>query len=80
MSHIPGALDLPEDDFETAFGHHEALLRSRLDLVVYCSGWGCEASHLVAGRLRERGLHAAILHDGLPAWEDAGFPLEMGEP
>ncbi len=76
ISHIPGALALPEDDFEVAFTRHEERLRATLDLVVYCSGWGCEASHLVAQRLRERGIHAAILHEGLPAWEDAGLPLE----
>jgi rhodanese-related sulfurtransferase len=78
MSHIPGALPLPEDDFEAAFEAIEARLRAQEDLVVYCSGFGCEASHLVAQRLRERGLQAAILHEGLPAWEEAGLPVEEG--
>ncbi len=79
MSHIPGALSLPEDDFELAFGRLEPRLRAQLDLVVYCSGFGCEASHIVARQLRERDIHAAILHDGLPAWEDAGYPLQEEE-
>src|SRR5262245_1917163 len=74
MSHIPGALPLPEDDFEGAFPALEKRLRARFDLVVYCSGFGCEASHIVARRLRERGIPAAILHDGWPAWTDAGYP------
>jgi len=78
MARIPGAAALPEDEFETAFAGLELELRSRFDLVVYCSGWGCEASHIVARQLRERGIHAAILHEGLPAWEDAGYPLEQG--
>lgn len=79
MSHISGALSLPEDDFERAFGRLEPRLRAQLDIVVYCSGFGCESSHIVARQLRERDIHAAILHDGLPAWEDAGYALEEGE-
>jgi rhodanese-related sulfurtransferase len=78
MSHIPGALPLPEDDFEGAFPSVEKTLRGRFDLVVYCSGFGCEASHIVARRLRERGIPAAILHDGWPAWTDAGYPVREG--
>jgi rhodanese-related sulfurtransferase len=78
MEHIPGALPLPEDDFDRAFARLEPLLRSRFDLVVYCSGFGCEASHLVAARLRDKGIHAAILHEGWPAWQDARYPTKTG--
>jgi hypothetical protein len=45
MSHIPGALPLPEDDFDLAFAKIEPRLRSSFDIIVYCSGFGCEASH-----------------------------------
>jgi rhodanese-related sulfurtransferase len=79
MAHVPGALPLPEDGFEAAFARIEPQLRSRFDIVVYCSGFGCEASHLVAGRLRERGIQAAILQEGWPAWTDAGFPTREGD-
>jgi rhodanese-related sulfurtransferase len=79
MSHIPGALALPEDDFDKAFARLEPALRSRFDLVVYCSGYGCEASHIVAGKLKERGIQAAILNEGWPAWTDAGYPTRAGE-
>lgn len=78
MEHIPGALPLPEDDFDAAFAGLEPRLRSSFDIVVYCSGWGCEASHIVARRLRERGIQAAILHEGWPAWTDAGYPTRTG--
>ena len=50
MSHIPGAVPLPEDDFDRHFPAVEARLRSDFDAVVYCAGYGCEASHLVAER------------------------------
>lgn len=79
MEHIPGALPLPEPDFDAAFAKLEPRLRSSFDIVVYCSGWGCEASHIVAAKLRERGIHAAILHEGWPAWTDAGYPTKAGD-
>ena len=75
MSHIPGALPLPEDDFDKAFAELEPRLRASFDIVVYCSGYGCEASHIVARKLREKGVQAAILHEGWPAWTDAGYPV-----
>jgi rhodanese-related sulfurtransferase len=78
MAHIPGALPLPEDDFERGFSQLEPRLRSSLDIVVYCSGYGCEASHIVARKLRERNVHAAVLHEGWPAWTDAGYPTRTG--
>ena len=79
MEHIPGALPLPEPDFPAAFARLEPKLRTSFDIVVYCSGWGCEASHIVAAKLRERGIHAAILHEGWPAWTGAGYPTKAGE-
>jgi rhodanese-related sulfurtransferase len=79
MGHIPGALPLPEPDFERAFTGLEPRLRRHFNLVVYCSGYGCEASHIVARRLREKGIHAAILNEGWPAWTDAGYPVTSGE-
>jgi rhodanese-related sulfurtransferase len=80
MERIPGSRPLPDDDFEAAFARLEPTLRSRLDIVVYCAGFGCEASHSVARRLRDRGIHAAIFADGWPAWTEAGHPTESGPP
>jgi rhodanese-related sulfurtransferase len=76
MSRIPGSLALPEEDFERAFPGLAPQLRRARAIVVYCSGYGCEASHVVARKLRERGFDAAILDEGLPAWEDAHLPLD----
>jgi rhodanese-related sulfurtransferase len=79
MSHIPGSLSLPEEDFDRAFGALEPRLRQTYNIVVYCSGYGCEASHVVARKLREKGVHAAILNEGWPAWNDAGYPVTTGD-
>jgi rhodanese-related sulfurtransferase len=76
MSRIPGSLPLPEEAFEPAFQELEPRLRRASAVVVYCSGYGCEASHVVARKLRERGFAAAILDEGLPAWQDASLPLD----
>jgi rhodanese-related sulfurtransferase len=77
MNRIPGALSLPDDGFAEAWPEVEPALRRARAIVVYCSGYGCEASHLVARRLRERGFAAAVLDEGLPAWQDAGLPLDQ---
>jgi rhodanese-related sulfurtransferase len=78
MSHVPGALPLPEDDFEASFARLLPTLRGRLDVIVYCSGYGCEASHNVARKLKQRGVPAAILYEGWPAWQAAGYPERSG--
>ena len=80
MSHIPNAVPLPEDDFDRHFTAIEPRLRASFDAVVYCAGYGCEASHLVAERLKARGIHVAILNEGWPAWTDAGYPVTEGKP
>jgi rhodanese-related sulfurtransferase len=78
MSHIPGSFPLPEDDFEKAFAVLEDRLRSNFDIIVYCSGYGCEASHIVARKLADEKIRASILHEGWPAWTDAGYPVTDG--
>jgi rhodanese-related sulfurtransferase len=79
MSHIPGALPLPEPEFDAYFTGLEERLRSTFNIVVYCAGYGCEASHVVARKLRDRGIHVAILNEGWPAWTDAGYPTKPGD-
>ncbi len=78
MGHVPGALCLPEPEFEAAFTRLETRLRASFDVVVYCAGFGCEASHVVARKLKARGVPAAVLHEGWPAWTDAGYPVKTG--
>ncbi len=78
MLHIPGALSLPEEDFEAAFARIETRLRASSDVLVYCAGFGCEASHIVSRKLKQRGIPAAILEEGWPAWQDAGYPVKVG--
>ncbi len=78
MGHVPGAVCLPEPEFEAAFTRLEPELRGRLDVIVYCAGFGCEASHIVARKLKARGVPAAVLHEGWPAWTDSGYAVKTG--
>jgi rhodanese-related sulfurtransferase len=78
MSHIPGAYPLPEDDFDRAFATLEPRLRQSFDVIVYCSGFGCEASHIVSRKLKAKGIPAVVLSEGWPAWTDAGYPVKEG--
>src|SRR5262249_20449017 len=80
MGHIPGAVCLPEEDFDRAYAALEPRLRGTYNIVVYCSGFGCDASHVVARQLRDKGIHAAILNEGWPAWTDAGYPTPPHAP
>ncbi len=77
MSRIPGSLSLPGEDFDRAFAALAPTIRRARAVVVYCSGYGCDASHVVARKLRERGIAAGILDEGIPAWQDAGLPMDQ---
>jgi rhodanese-related sulfurtransferase len=78
-AHIPGSRPLPEDEFDKYYAQFEPLLKGSLDVIIYCSGFGCEASHIVARKLKEHGVPAAVLHEGWPAWKDAGYPTKTGK-
>jgi rhodanese-related sulfurtransferase len=76
--HVPGALALPLDEFDTAFPKLEPRLRSTFDIVVYCASSACDASHETARMLKQRGIHVAILQGGWQDWTDAGYPVKSG--
>lgn len=78
MGHVPGALSLPLEDFNAAFARLEPTLRQRFEIVVYCAGYGCDASHEVVRMMRDRGVAAVILAEGWPAWTDAKYPTTTG--
>jgi rhodanese-related sulfurtransferase len=78
FGHVPGAVPLPETEFESAFPSLERVLRGRLDIVVYCDGYGCESSHIVARKLKKEGIPAVVLDNGLPSWVETGYPTKTG--
>lgn len=82
LGHIPGALSLPRDEFETGY----AALKEKLEanrsqpLVLYCASSSCEDSHLVKTSLTALGFtNIAIFEGGWSAWTSAGKPEETAQ-
>ncbi len=80
FGHVPSALSLPRDGFETGY----ALLRDKLEadrsqpLVIYCSSASCEDAALVKESLLALGFNnLAIFEGGWSEWTGAGKPEEV---
>lgn len=70
--HIPGALNIPVKELESRL----AELGKGREVVAYCRGPYCVLSFEAVAALREKGVNARRLEDGLPEWRAAGLPLE----
>ncbi len=79
IGHIPGALSLPREDFETAYSGLKATLEKdrHQKIVLYCSSTSCQDSDLVRMALVSLGYdHVAILKGGWAAWKAEGGKSE----
>lgn len=78
---LPGARSLPWGEINARL---EAFLGEQpfdRPLVAYCSGYSCEDSFLLAQRLMAAGYRDVRVYEGgLPEWQDAGLPVEKGQP
>ncbi|MBA2308309.1 MAG: rhodanese-like domain-containing protein [Pseudonocardiales bacterium] len=77
--HLPGALNLVEDDVATMA---DRLLPDReAPIVVYCSNPSCGNSQAVASKLERLGYRSVRKYaDGIQDWVQAGLPTESGLP
>ncbi|MBU6412269.1 MAG: hypothetical protein KGS45_02245 [Planctomycetes bacterium] len=79
--HIRGAKLLDPNEFTSDESRAIiATLHPSLPLVIYCGGGDCHASENLAIFLQQAGyqqLH--ILHEGYPAWKNAGYDITAGE-
>ena len=74
--HLPGALPLPEDEFDLRVMDYLPLLYPEQPLLVYCSGSSCDTSLLVSRYLADKGLTNIVLFaGGTRAWTEAGYEL-----
>ncbi len=83
LGHIPGALSVPEDDFEASFAKAKDPLAKARWVIVYCSGGSCATSEMVAEKLAAKGLPAdriLIAGEGFPGWMRGKNPIESGLP
>lgn len=79
--HVPGAISLPREEFETAYEKNRPRLEidKSQPIVVYCSNSSCEDSHLVATALIKLSYtRVLIFKGGWNAWTDA-FPREKAQ-
>lgn len=81
-SHVEGAFWLPAEAFSG--GKVPAALNyldPSLEVVIYCSGGHCDASHNLAILLQQAGFaRCHIMTDGLPGWVSAGHAVASGAP
>lgn len=81
-SHVEGAFWLPAEAFSG--GRIPAAMNyldPALEVVIYCSGGHCDASHNVAILLQQAGFKRChIMTDGLPGWVSAGHAVAAGKP
>jgi rhodanese-related sulfurtransferase/predicted transcriptional regulator len=69
--HLPGAVSIPVGELRRRL----AELPADREIVAYCRGPYCAFAHEAVGLLREEGLAARRLEDGLPEWEAAGLAV-----
>ena len=70
--HVPGAVNIPIRELERRL----AELPKRREVVAYCRGPYCLMSYDAVQLLRQKGLKARRLKDGMPEWRLAGLPTE----
>lgn len=74
--HIPGARSIPLPELERRL---EELPRE-VEVVAYCRSPYCLFAPQAVVLLRERGIPARRLAEGMPDWRAAGLPVAVGAP
>lgn len=72
QGHIAGALNVPIDRLKQQL---QQIPRDR-EVVAYCRGPWCVLSYEAVAQMREAGLSARRLEQGLPEWRRSGLPVE----
>jgi rhodanese-related sulfurtransferase len=70
--HVPGALNIPMDQLARRL---RELPKSK-EVIAYCRGPYCLMSFEAVQLLREKGMKARRLQNGMPEWRMAGLPVE----
>jgi rhodanese-related sulfurtransferase len=71
LSHVPGALSLPREDFAQGYARLKAKLESNpaQPIVIYCSDSSCEDSKLVRDSLKKLGYsNLSLFEQGWSGW------------
>jgi rhodanese-related sulfurtransferase len=76
FGHIPGAINLPEEEFEQRFLGLKPRLERAGAIVVYCKSEDCGKSLWTALRLHNAGFHQTKIYPyGWNEWYNNGLPI-----
>ncbi|MGH8874192.1 MAG: ArsR/SmtB family transcription factor [Acidimicrobiia bacterium] len=73
--HLPGARSVPIEELRERLGE----LVEEDEVVAYCRGRFCAYAHQAVRLLKEGGVVARRLEDGVPQWAATGLPLDRQE-
>lgn len=78
--HIKNAISLYYEEAPFKWNEHLKSVSKDKHIITYCSDPECESAIRLADTLTKVGFHhVSILLDGLPAWSDAGYPVQSNE-
>lgn len=76
---IPSSLNIPDTQIDKFIGQLDKTPKDK-EIIVYCGGWDCEKSPIVAGHLKSKGFTNVKLYQaGEPEWATKNY-LEVGVP
>ncbi|MCB1195212.1 rhodanese-like domain-containing protein [bacterium] len=74
--HVPGAVNIPASDPESAMKHLEGVAKDAI-IISYCAHKECHAGETVADYLISQGYTQVYdFKGGIKAWKDSGLPVE----
>ncbi|WP_263832467.1 rhodanese-like domain-containing protein [Sulfurospirillum oryzae] len=78
-STIPSSINIPDTQIDKFIGQLDKVAKDK-EIIVFCGGWDCEKSPIVAGHLKEKGFTNVKLYQaGEPEWISKNYP-EIGLP
>lgn len=76
---IPSSINIPDTQIDAYIGQLDKVAKEK-EIIVFCGGWDCEKSPIVAGHLKSKGFTNVKLYQaGEPEWATKSY-LEVGTP
>lgn len=76
---IPSSINIPDTQIDQYIGQLDKIAKDK-EMIVFCGGWDCEKSPIVAGLLKGMGFTNVKLYQaGEPEWSTKNY-LEVGTP
>ncbi|MEA1914391.1 MAG: rhodanese-like domain-containing protein [Campylobacterota bacterium] len=75
--HVPASYNLPDTKFKEYYSQFSNMDKNK-EVVVYCGGWKCAKSPIVANLLQEKGFtNVKVYQEGMPQWKKQGNYIEV---